>query len=134
MTEDIFKDLSGLQWNAESKAFDEACEYWRTKPLSEKRRLVLPKGGKAYWNGAARVLSQESREVLLELAPEMLQWLQDMNWPGAGVVFDTLLSLDEQELRLAVSQLKSSDTYEWDEDWEKNIADLLSGNHQLPEH
>lgn len=46
--------------------------------------------GKRIWDNCAKVLSGKSDKILEPYLIELLEWLQDMNWPGAYCVFDRL--------------------------------------------
>ena len=46
--------------------------------------------GKNIWDNCAKALAERSDEELEPYLIELLEWLQDMNWPGAFCVFDRL--------------------------------------------
>ena len=44
---------------------------------------LTPKHNKNVWGNCAVIISERSDEEINPHLPEMLEWLQDMNWPGA---------------------------------------------------
>ena len=64
---------------------------------------VIPEKAKCIWEPCARVIALKSDEELKPYLCLLFEWLQDLNWPGASVVFDRLLkmpfSLLENELK-----------------------------------
>lgn len=88
------------------------------------RLLLRPSGRKDVWEHAAEVLRQFGFPRLAEHLPSLLEWLQDLNWPGAQDVLDLLGQADpavvEPELREAMVKARS----EGDEDWLTNLQRL----------
>lgn len=46
-----------------------------------------PKESKALWENCAKVIVQKSDDELSPFVMDMLIWLQDMNWPGAELIY-----------------------------------------------
>lgn len=51
--------------------------------------LVLPIS-KAHWDGAAEVIVSLGYSRVHCILPGLLEWIQDLNWPGAEVIADKL--------------------------------------------
>lgn len=45
---------------------------------------------KNVWENCARILASKDDETLLPYTTQLLEWLQDLNWPGALIVLDRL--------------------------------------------
>jgi hypothetical protein len=54
--------------------------------------LILPRE-KSYWESAAKVLKNIGYPRVRQVLPEILEWLQDLNWPGATEVAEFLLTI-----------------------------------------
>ena len=54
------------------------------------RPIVAGKNSKLVWEPCAKVVALKSDEELCNYIFLLLEWLQDMNWPGAEIIFDRL--------------------------------------------
>lgn len=85
---------------------------------------LTPKYSKNVWDNCALVISCENDEVLKPHLSELLEWLQDMNWPGAEIIYERLLKvtvaefLDNYELCLASAKNSA------DKPWEETLEDF----------
>lgn len=52
--------------------------------------IVAGKNSKSVWEPCAKVVALKSDEELCDYMYLLLEWLQDMNWPGAEIIFDRL--------------------------------------------
>ena len=53
---------------------------------------------KNVWDNCAKILSARSNEELFPYIIELMEWLQDMNWPGAFCIFDRLKGMVNEPL------------------------------------
>ena len=69
--------------------------------MQELHMLIQPEGygNKAVWENCALVLVQKSDEELRPYLPELLRWLQDINWPGALTILDRLRAFNGEFLQ-----------------------------------
>ncbi len=61
----------------------------------------------------AEKLTNYSYEELKEIIPNLLEWLQDMNWPVAKPVSEYLESINDKITTELLSILKSNDDEVW---------------------
>lgn len=101
-----------------------------------KLHLLLQPISKSYWRNAAIVLKRIGYPRVKSILPELLQWIQDMNWPGAQEIVDLLITVDEEIVPHAKKVLKSGDgiwiiwllsevVSKWNKDLKKQIKDDL---------
>ena len=85
--------------------------------------------GKNVWDNCAKILSARSNEELSPYMIELMEWLQDMNWPGAFCIFDRLKGMVNEQLfqHSYTICLKCAQALE-DEVWENNLRMLKAGN------
>lgn len=59
---------------------------------------------------------------VVPFVPELLEWLKDINWPGAQKVFEIILKVHAQELlpHLDVAIAKARE--ETDKDWQATLV------------
>ena len=58
-----------------------------------------PKHGKNVWENCAKILSDKSDDELKYYICELFIWLQDMNWPGANIIYNRLKTIPISEIR-----------------------------------
>ncbi len=78
---------------------------------------------KNVWDNCAKILSMRTNEELSPYLIELMEWLQDMNWPGAFCILDILKKMVTDPLfRHSYSIcLKYAKAME-DETWESNLT------------
>ena len=81
--------------------------------------------GKNVWDNCAKILSARSNEELSPYLMELMEWLQDMNWPGAFCILNRLKKMVNEQLfehsyTICLKCAKALD----DEDWESNLKIL----------
>ena len=81
--------------------------------------------GKSVWENCAKVLTERTNKELVSCLHGMLEWLQDMNWPGAFCILDRLKKMTGDSLfeYLYNSSLKYAKALE-DDVWESNLKML----------
>ena len=79
--------------------------------------LNPPKNSKSVWDGCAMILARHSDEELNPHLYRLLEWLQDLNWPGAFIIRDRLLDMDrkylQSSLEYSLRQARKLDDDEW---------------------
>ena len=71
-------------------------------------------------NDRVEIIKKMDRDKILPLLPNLLEWIQDMNWPVAPSVLELLLTFPE-EIVPHVQDVLSSD----DENWKWFILHFL---------
>lgn len=84
---------------------------------------------KNVWDNCAKILSARSNEELSPYMIELMEWLQDMNWPGAFCIFDRLKGMVNEQLfqysyTICLKCARALD----DETWESNLRMLKADN------
>ena len=87
---------------------------------------LTPKYNKNVWENCAIIIAEKSDEILKPYLIELMEWLQDMNWPGAFCILDRLQKYsDNNSIHSAVNIcIKKAKEYN-DEVWESNLHSLL---------
>lgn len=81
----IFEKLS---WDSSDELQQEGiCEASNIRHLSV---LICPIESKSVWENCAKVLASKTDAELERYLPELFEWIQDMNWPGADIIYDRL--------------------------------------------
>lgn len=84
-------------------SFDEQLKgIKRARNLDDLSLLILPSANgesKGVWENCARALSEISDARLEKYLPSLLEWLQDLNWPGALIILDRLKVFDGEKLK-----------------------------------
>ena len=81
---------------------------------------------KNIWENCARVICEKPTSVLNNYLDNMLEWLQDMNWPGADIIMNRLICYEDVEHLLIALRRCINAAYEADDEiWLLNIFYLL---------
>ena len=71
-----------------------ACNIENISPFIQPRK---PKFNKNVWQNCALIIAEKNDECLKPCLVELLEWLQDMNWPGASCILNRLLKYSDNE-------------------------------------
>jgi hypothetical protein len=86
-----------LDWNQSEENQKKGIELaGRIKYLNA---FLLPmRPGKSVWENCAIILAAKSDEVLEPYLLRILEWLKDLNWPGALIILERLKVFSEVEM------------------------------------
>lgn len=82
---------------------------------------------KRAWEPFAQRICSQGDEAIIPLIPDMLEWLQDLNWPGAVLFANRLRELPEAVVYPVVEKMIERAKTENDEIWIENLQDWLGG-------
>lgn len=92
--------------------------------------FLQPIESKAIWENCAKVLvSKSDRELEIYLI-DLFRWLQDMNWPGADLVYRRLKDMPAEHTETAYNISVSMADRTGDSVWKKVLSDFK--NNPLP--
>lgn len=97
---DINEIYKMLNW--QSRFGDQLQGIKLARNLDDLSLLILPcaKGeSKGIWENCARALYEISDDRLEKYLPSLLEWLQDLNWPGALIILDRLKVFSGKKLK-----------------------------------
>lgn len=102
---DITEILDMLDWHMPSEIQSKGISLARnTETIIPFIQPLTPKHNKNVWENCAVIISERSDEEIKPHLPEMLEWLQDMNWPGAFCILNRLQKYsDENSLCNAIN-------------------------------
>ena len=87
---------------------------------------LTPRYNKNVWENCAVIIAEKGDEKLKPYLDELLEWLQDMNWPGAFCILERLQRYSDNNsihsaINICVEKAKGCN----DEVWEDNLHLLL---------
>ena len=90
MKKDIDSILDMLSWNNSTEIQKTGLLY--AKDVKCIYAFIQPRDpwGKDVWENCAITLSERSDDVLAPILQELFEWTQDMNWPGAQIIYNRL--------------------------------------------
>lgn len=97
---DINEIYRMLNWH--SRFGDQLQGIKLARNLDDLSLLILPSAngeGKNIWENCARALYEISDDRLEKYLPSLLEWLQDLNWPGALIILDRLKIFSGEKLK-----------------------------------
>lgn len=87
---------------------------------------LTPKHNKNVWENCAIIIAQESDEKLRPHLINLLEWLQDMNWPGAFCIQNRLqIYSDCDSIQFALNTCIKKAKHDGDETWENNLRRIM---------
>lgn len=87
---------------------------------------LTPEHNKNVWENCAVIITEKDDEKLKPYLVELLEWLQDMNWPGAFCILDRLQRYsDDNSIHSAINVCIEKAKDCGDEVWESNLYLLL---------
>lgn len=63
--------------------------------------LASPEKSKSVWEPCAKVIAMRSDEELQPYMYLLLEWIQDLNWPGALMIYNRLTQIPFSSMKLA---------------------------------
>lgn len=88
--------------NCHSRFGDQLKGIELAKNLDDLSLLILPYANgesKAVWENCARALYEISDDRLEKYLPALIDWLEDLNWPGAMIILDRLKIFSGEKLK-----------------------------------
>lgn len=127
--------IKNLNWEEPQYLQDYAISMLINIEDSKLHGLLQPIS-KSHWKNAATVLKKIGYPRVKSIIPELLQWIQDMNWPGAQEIVDLLVTIDDKIVPHVKQALRSGDgiwimwilsevVSKWDIDMINQIKDNL---------
>lgn len=87
---------------------------------------LTPKHNKNVWENCAVIISEQSDEKIRPHLIELLEWLQDMNWPGAFCILERLQKISDNNAIISAINVCVKKAKDCSNDvWESNLYMLL---------
>lgn len=98
------------------------------KEIEDLSLLILPPAEPSVWECCARILSEKNDLALAPYLARLLDWLRDLNWPGASIILDRLKKFPGEQLKEPfIAQLAQAKSLDNDEGqmWLDYLSELL---------
>ena len=124
MEESFDKIFEYLSWNNS----DEIQKYGLklADNINNLSVLIMPVENKSIWEHCAKTLINKSDDELCIYFVELFEWLKDMNWPGAYLIFDRLACVSTERFLPAYQHSLSVAKQLQDRTWEMVLKDLFT--------
>ena len=126
---DINKILDMLDWNMSPEV--QADGIVLAKSIGTITPFILPLSpqyNKNVWKNCAIVIAEKSDEELKPHLTQLLEWIRDVNWPGAFRILDRLHTYsDKDTIRCAIYACLEKAKRSNDEIWAYNLNSILFG-------
>ena len=124
MCSDIDRIIDYLSWNNDENLQVQGIEL--AKKIKHLSVLIMPIEDKSTWVNCAKVLVSKSDRELEPYFLALFEWLKDMNWPGASLIYDRLIKVKEESLLLSLKTSLHIAIRMHDEIWKKVLEDFLT--------
>ncbi|MBQ3528593.1 MAG: DUF5071 domain-containing protein [Clostridia bacterium] len=64
--------------------------------------IVPPEKSKLVWEPCAKIIAMRSDKELEPFMFKLLEWIQDLNWPGAIIIYDRLTQIPFNTMEFAL--------------------------------
>jgi hypothetical protein len=117
LTNELEMLLDCLSWSENPARQNEAVTLLAAAGDGLDLSLFLQKGDKSRWQNEARVIQALGYPRFREIIPAMLEWLQDLNWPGSNEIVEALAGVPKDELASYISKAAERAMEEGDAEW-----------------
>ena len=94
----IEKIMKMINWNSDIETQNKGVKL--ASHIKDLSIFIQPMefGSKAVWENCAKILSEKSDDELVPYLNDILEWLQDINWPGAFKIIERLKCFSGEKL------------------------------------
>ena len=92
--------MSMIDWNQPSEI------QAKGRAIAEKIDTITPflqptssNYNKNVWENCALIIERKSDEELMPYLPQLFEWIQDLNWPGAVIILNRLKVFSGEKLK-----------------------------------
>ena len=86
--------------------------------------IVPPEKSKLVWEPCAKVVAMRSDEELVPFMFLLLEWIQDLNWPGALIIYNRLTQISYHAIEFAFKHSLRKAEQKNDSCWLAVLGDL----------
>lgn len=96
--DNIEKIMKMINWNSDIETQNKGVKL--ASHINDLSIFIQPMefGSKAVWENCAKILSEKSDDELVPYLNDILEWLQDINWPGAFKIIERLKCFSGEKL------------------------------------
>lgn len=126
---DSERRIGGLSWHAAGDVQTSSKMELIAAPPQDISSLLVSNISKDKFENAAEVLISIEYSRIEGKLPEIMEWLQDRNWPGAGTIFDFLVPLTNIQWAIDLAKQKASEQRDFV--WLENLDALVEKRGKL---
>lgn len=128
--------LMKLSWDEPIEVQKKAIKLLqKEKDLSIFLQPISENISKEIWDNCALILCSKTNGELIPYISDLLEWLQDMNWPGAWEILERLQKVPkdsfqneyEEAIKKAQQELKNWNEEEYMNSWLSNLKMINTG-------
>lgn len=114
-----------LDWNQSDEVQEKGRELARkVKTLNAFLRPYYNGKSKSLWDNCAIILSEKTDKDLAPHFTSLIYWIQDLNWPGALIIFERLKNFKEVLIDNDIKRYIEEADLLKDEIWKENLQAL----------
>lgn len=116
--------IENLSWNVSKDLQQKTMQNIISNKKFPYKNLLQPNGRKDCWENCANILICLDDDNLIDLLPGLLEWLQDLNWPGAKIILERLKKMPIEKINIALREAKKEAIQTNDQEWMENLEEL----------
>lgn len=125
--------IACLSWNENPARQNEAVAVLVAAGDRLDLSLILQTGDKSRWQNEARILLMLGYPRFIEVIPSMLEWLQDLSWPGSEEIVEALAGMPKDELAGHIAKAVEHALVKKDTEWLVGLRHLAREASLAPE-
>lgn len=119
--------MKKIDWNSSQEEKTKGIELAKkVQDLSYFLQPCTPKYNKNVWEGCAMIINEKTDEELEPYLEQLLEWLQDANWPGFDIIFNRMIIMNEELLVNKYIFCVDRAIKEKDYDWLNYLSRLIT--------
>ena len=123
MTYSIDELLHMLSWDSSAELQEKGlAEAGKVEHLSV---FLQPIESKSVWENCAKVFVEKSDLELERYLVDLFKWLQDMNWPGAVLIYNRLKTMPKHLLQFAYNVSFNQAICTGDDAWKETLVAFM---------
>lgn len=87
--------------------------------------------GKLIWEECALIISERNDNELIKYLGKMLEWIEDLTWPGALIILDRLKEFKYNKIESSLNDIVLIAIKENRISWLENLRELIKDNNLL---
>lgn len=96
------------------------------KKITDLSLLIMPPASPSVWEECAKILSSKTDEELCLYLPKLLEWLQDIDWPGAFDIYNRLMKFSGGYFDTVLDNVMKRSQFLKDDMWTEILCKLKS--------
>lgn len=116
--------IDDLSWNCTENVQIETINRILSDKEFDYSILLQPINRKDCWENCAIILANLDDKLLIKYIHELLEWIQDLSWPGALIILERLKRFPNDMIKESLCFEKKIAIETNDIEWQNNLSEI----------